>query len=970
MQAPILPELNSSPQNEDIKNPADNRSRLGFRILAGTFLSLGLLAIWYTFLALQRQEPQVWILVYISWLAFTVCGLTLPRLIKSLTFRIFFALSVVSLALITTSALVEKTGPINGIIILIYSLLLASSVLTGIQSSAAINSGIILAVAASLIDVFSPFKQAQAPMIVISLGVSLVVLAALIGFLTIRKIVVFSIRIRLVTASLLAALIPIFILSFFQTGFMTESITNTTNQSLEFAASQTAEKFDQFLSSNQQAIIQDVTLSSFIDYLSLPPEKRPGSQAEANLRITIESLQKRPQPYLLSYGLLDAHGFNVFDTNPKAVGRFETFNAYFQNPLADGQTYVSSVVFSSTDEAPFIYFSGPIRDSEQKIIGVLRARYDANGLQKIAKENTGLIGDRSYPILVDEYSMRLADTLTPNFLYKTLMPLSAKTVQQLQDEKRLQLIPADQLHTQMADLENALKNSPDQPFFTATLPLDQPMQIGGAAAPMKEKPWTVMYVQEQAILAQLLRQQNQLTILIATVIAGLVSILATVLSRVLTQPIINLTKNAEKISGGDLNVTVPVIDRDEIGTLAIAFNLMTDKVRTLINELEDRVRSRTSELETQNRTLRYRTQQIQTVAEVARSIASAQDLEKLLTQIAATISERFGFYHVGIFLLDEAKEYAELRAANSDGGKKMLERHHKLPVGQVGIVGFATSTGKPRIALDVGEDATHFRNPDLPRTRSEMALPLITSGEIIGALDVQSEHRDAFTQEDINLFSTLADQVAIAIVNSRLYQETLSSLEESRQLHRQYLQQEWTKLASETPIIGYQYSSKRLTPLYTGTVKEDDYPPPVDNNSTVILEENGKQIAVLKIPITLRGEVIGTIDLKDEQGVSWDAEAVSTARAVADQISQALENARLFEQTQRRADRERKVLEITSRIRSTNDPETMLQIAATELQNALNARANIVSLRLTEQNIPENKNDNGHNTMEYGPGNG
>jgi GAF domain-containing protein/HAMP domain-containing protein len=482
---------------------------------------------------------------------------------------------------------------------------------------------------------------------------------------------------------------------------------------------------------------------------------------------------------------------------------------------------------------------------------------------------------------------------------------------------------------------------------------------------MKNKPWTVLYVQEASVLADLQNQQIRLTILIATIIAGLIGIFATFGTRLITSPIINLTENAEKITAGDLNITVPIFDRDEIGKLASGFNVMTSRLRTLINELEERVRARTFELEIQNRSLKYRTQQIQTISEVARNIAAAQDLEKLLSQVAQLVSDRFGFYHVGIFLLDEANEFAELRASNSEGGKRMLARQHKLRVGQVGLVGFVTSAGKPRIALDVGEDSVHFKNPDLPLTRSEMALPLMGGGSVIGALDVQSDRTNAFSQEDIELFTTLADQIAIAIVNSRLYQEALQALEDSQQIHRQYLRQEWAKITSDMPVIGYDYSPKGLMPLYAGSVEEKDESLQPGKVIMVNLVENERQISILKVPISLRGEVIGTIDLRDESGEEWDEGSIATAEAVADQISQALENARLFEQTQRRADRERRVLEITSRIRATTDPEAMIKIATAELQNALNARARIINPQIDELNDEVRKGGNGfHHDLE------
>jgi GAF domain-containing protein len=135
------------------------------------------------------------------------------------------------------------------------------------------------------------------------------------------------------------------------------------------------------------------------------------------------------------------------------------------------------------------------------------------------------------------------------------------------------------------------------------------------------------------------------------------------------------------------------------------------------------------------------------------------------------ISKQFGFYHAGIFLLDERDEYAVLQAASSEGGRRMLERGHKLRVGEVGIVGHVASTGEPRVALDVGEDTAHFAHPDLPNTRSEMALPLKVQDRVIGVLDVQSTHEAAFSEDDVAVLQTMADQLATAIANARLFEQ-------------------------------------------------------------------------------------------------------------------------------------------------------------------------------------------------------
>lgn len=179
----------------------------------------------------------------------------------------------------------------------------------------------------------------------------------------------------------------------------------------------------------------------------------------------------------------------------------------------------------------------------------------------------------------------------------------------------------------------------------------------------------------------------------------------------------------------------------------------------LTEQLEIRVEERTVELEQSAEQLQKRAAQFETIAQLARTINSIQDPETLLNRITQLVSASFGFYHVGLFLLDESREYAALSAANSEGGRRMLDRQHKLKVGSQGIVGNVTSTGKPRIALDTGSDAVFFDNPDLPETHSEMALPLRVGALIVGALDVQSMEQNAFSKDDVEVLSILADVV-------------------------------------------------------------------------------------------------------------------------------------------------------------------------------------------------------------------
>ncbi|RLC74414.1 MAG: hypothetical protein DRI81_13855, partial [Chloroflexi bacterium] len=232
----------------------------------------------------------------------------------------------------------------------------------------------------------------------------------------------------------------------------------------------------------------------------------------------------------------------------------------------------------------------------------------------------------------------------------------------------------------------------------------------------------------------------------------------------------------------------PKVNFDDLGMLFAFSGLMVVLVnlaqRSIVSALE-RARSSERILADANRELRVerdafqsriremerRSRQFQAAAEVARDIVAARELGDLLNRAVNLIRERFGFYHAGIFLVNDQGEYAVLQAATGKAGRQMLEQGHRLKVGEVGIVGYVTAVGLSRIALDVGADAVHFDNPLLPETRSEMALPLRVGKDVIGALDVQSRDAGAFDEEDVTILQTIADQVAVAIQNARLLHE-------------------------------------------------------------------------------------------------------------------------------------------------------------------------------------------------------
>jgi len=352
--------------------------------------------------------------------------------------------------------------------------------------------------------------------------------------------------------------------------------------------------------------------------------------------------------------------------------------------------------------------------------------------------------------------------------------------------------------------------------------------------------------------------------------------------------------------------------------------------------LEKRVEERTTELGTRSKELEFansriqhRAAQFEALAQVAQTITAIRDIQQLLPNITSVISEKFGFYHVGIFLLDEINQFAILSAANSEGGKRMLERHHRLRIGEEGIVGYAAATGEPRIAMDVGEESIYFNNPHLPETRSEMALPLISKNIIIGVLDVQSTELEAFTNEDIQMLRLLADQVSLAIENARLFDETRRSLAESELISRRATRDSWSRLPEQQKLVGYRYNVTGASPLRE----------PIKFTETGSTQSNGKGVETIQaiVPIELRGEAIGQLVVQSPSGIQWNEDQLDLIKAVAERVALSAENARLFEETTARAEREKLVSDITSKIRSHNDPQAMIETAISELREALGA---------------------------------
>jgi GAF domain-containing protein len=364
------------------------------------------------------------------------------------------------------------------------------------------------------------------------------------------------------------------------------------------------------------------------------------------------------------------------------------------------------------------------------------------------------------------------------------------------------------------------------------------------------------------------------------------------------------------------------------GTILLLMGtLLTISLTALLRGLQsslDKASALTAELAEEQVFLRQRTQdlerrsvEIRTAAEISRIISAVLKPQELLQKVVNLIQERFDLYYAGVFLLDEYQHSAVLQAGSGEAGRKMVAEGHRLPIGDSSMIGWTIARRQARIALDVGLDAVRFANPHLPLTRSELALPLMTGERVLGALTIQSTRESAFDRDDITVLQGIADTLAVALENARLFSELDANLREIRTLHSQYLLEAWSGQAGAAGEMEFTFGA----PTLPGA-------------------------AAVDVPLTLREQIIGQLRL--ESDADWSPEDRNLIEAVATQAALALENARLLDESQQIALQERLISEITGKIWASLTIDGILQTTIKELGRAFSASEGSIHLEVSE----------------------
>ena len=440
-------------------------------------------------------------------------------------------------------------------------------------------------------------------------------------------------------------------------------------------------------------------------------------------------------------------------------------------------------------------------------------------------------------------------------------------------------------------------------------------------------------------------QQAQRQAYTIVLVTGLVTLLAAgvlgvMVTRSIASPLARLDDAAKALAQRRFDHRIAVSGSDELTNLSQAFNDAASQLAELYADLEALVRQRTQELQQSTADLHRRYLQLETSIAVGHRINSILDLDTLLQQVVELIKERYGYYFVGVFLLDEGGDYVAVRAGTGEAGRTLREQGYRPKIGDEGIVGWVASHRRAVRVDDVTEDTRHVPLPVIPDTRSELALPLIVGSALVGVLDIQSDRVKAFELDDVPIFQSLADQVAIAIKNASLFQSEKSGRQVAEILHNAGRAISSTLdlqevldliLAHLAEIVLYDRAAVMLEkqdimeivaargfpaevdPLHLQVaIKEDDVFQQLCQTKQPLLipdvsrRPDWQYVANLPpakvwlgLPLIRFDRVIGMLSLTRESAHLYEEEEITLAATFASQSAIALENARLYDKISR-----------------------------------------------------------------------
>jgi GAF domain-containing protein/HAMP domain-containing protein len=407
--------------------------------------------------------------------------------------------------------------------------------------------------------------------------------------------------------------------------------------------------------------------------------------------------------------------------------------------------------------------------------------------------------------------------------------------------------------------------------------------------------------------------QNRLVALNAALI-GLVLLavlLALLVSQTISRPLAEIRIAAEGFRFGRRSITLPEEGQDEISQLSKTINHLFSQLNHGYADIEQRVSERTTELA-------QRAVHVQTAADLAHEVAGGSDVNAALDRAVNLLQNRFGFYFVGIFLLDVERRNLVLKAGTGDVGRSLRARGFRVRIDEASLVSYAASTGEPRVVNDVDTEFIHRKEAALPLTSSEVVLPMKVGGQVIGVLDIQNSNRNSFTTEQVTVLQFISDLLGITVENTRLANSLEQAKSEIQTLYKRYTERTWLEEKASRASKGYQFNMMEvgsidfeLDPALEEQLRSGQ--PVVVSGDKDLADQNQAGKNTLLAPIMMYNQVIGVIGLEEDQADrTWTQDEKDILQALSSQISLTLENARLLEESQHRSTQLRLLQAVTS----------------------------------------------------------
>lgn len=888
----------------------------------GAWIAFVIAAAGYLFLFVRSgQQIDPYYAVVIGTGAVMAICLTIANLLAQrgkIDWAIWLSIISAEIVFITINFAMANLGIIMAVVLIIG---LGNLILQALSSRAAIiafSTVIIAAIAAIAIDIFAlnPLRIIPPDWLVGTVIISSGIITLVFGIQLLAQYHFRNLRTQIIVAFVLISVIPLWTIAIFQLAATNVSLQTNAYEAISNNANDVATDLDNVLTRIKNNNLSDAELPIFKTFIQNGSEEMRQDVVEY-----FKVIQKRGED-VLGYSLIDPSGKILADSRPTPQDGNISNTPDFQAAIKTQKSALSDVRFDQAIQKYVFFINSPMLDGS-KLIGVLRVEIDREFLQDEFVEEAQVQGKDVRVIMVDQDGIILANSASEENIFKLIAPVSPDRLAVIQKKYTLPSAAIDDLN--LLDLQKNL--SSNTPSFKATMsPSDTEMNFITYQDITNNPSWRVVVGRPVSWFTEPANTPTRVTILIATVLMIIALAITMVSANLVTSPLQYLINKSQLLRKGDLgSVGITLERQDEIGELSRILNSTILELRDVSDTLESRITERTSELASKEEASLQNAKLLRSVVGITHAISSIQNSPELLHEITQQISTAFGFYHVAIFLTEQSGEYAALQASNSIAGQKMLQKNYRVRISQADKVGFAISSGQVYSSITKdNQEATTPKNPELLKTGSQVIVPLRIGENVIGALDLQSDQKIEFNANSIDAFSLLAEQISIAIQNVKALEETRSALTEAQAFYKQSASTSWRNVLQQG-TRGYRYLNGNVEPVKESAEKAAKQSQNIQSSAESLV-----------IPINIRGKSLGTLNIQQTgRNHSWSSLEIRVYQSIVDRISFALENARLYQDAQRRAAKERVISEIATKVSSSVNMDNILQTAVEELGRVL-----------------------------------